>query len=69
MDTLIRYIPDDMLLLETDAPYLAPVPERGKPNTPLLIKHTYAYIAERRGINVERLAELVLENTRRLFRE
>ncbi len=67
MDALIRYIPDDMLLLETDAPYLAPVPERGKPNTPLLIKHTYAYIAERRGISVERLAELVLANTHRLY--
>lgn len=67
MDALIRYIPDDMLLLETDAPYLAPVPERGKPNSPLLIKHTYAYIAERRGISVEKLAELVLTNTRRLY--
>ncbi|MBQ0166203.1 MAG: TatD family hydrolase [Treponema sp.] len=67
MDTLIRYIPDDMLLLETDAPYLAPVPERGKPNSPLLIKHTYAYIAERRGITPEKLAELVLTNTRHLY--
>lgn len=69
MDELIRYIPDDMLLLETDAPYLAPVPERGKPNSPLLIKHTYAYIAERRGISVEKLAEMVLTNTKRLFRD
>lgn len=67
MDELIRYIPDDMLLLETDAPYLAPVPERGKPNSPLLIRHTYAYIAERRGISVEKLASLVLENTHRLY--
>lgn len=67
MNSLIRYIPDDRLLLETDAPYLAPVPERGKPNTPLFIEHTYRYIAERRGISAEELAALVLKNTQRLY--
>ena len=68
MKKLICYIPSDMLLLETDAPYLAPVPERGKCNTPLLIRHTYQYIAQMRGETVENLAEAVYKNSRDLFR-
>ena len=68
MQKLVRYIPSDRLLLETDAPYLAPVPERGKPNTPLLIKHTYAYIAQMRGETVESLAATVYNNSKALFR-
>lgn len=68
MKKLVCYIPSDMLLLETDAPYLAPVPERGKCNTPLLIKHTYQYIAQMRGETVENLAEAVYKNSRDLFR-
>ena len=68
MKKLVCYIPSDMLLLETDAPYLAPVPERGKCNTPLLIKHTYEYIAQMRGETVENLAKAVYKNSRDLFR-
>ncbi len=68
MRALLSFIPSDRLLLETDAPYLAPVPERGKINTPLLIKHTYAYIAEMRGDSVESLAETVYRNSVMLFR-
>lgn len=67
MRALISYIPTDRLLLETDAPYLAPVPERGKTNTPLLIKHTYSYIADIRGLSVESLAEAVYRNSSALF--
>ena len=67
MQKLVCYIPSDRLLLETDAPYLAPVPERGKPNTPLLIKHTYAYIAQMRGETVESLAQTVWQNSVKLF--
>ena len=66
-EKLVRFIPADRLLLETDAPYLAPVPFRGKPNTPLLIEHTYAYVAHIRGTTVEELAACVLQNARRLF--
>ena len=67
MQKLVCYIPSDRLLLETEAPYLAPVPERGKPNTPLLIKHTYEYIAQMRGETVESLAETVYKNSKALF--
>lgn len=60
-------IPDDRLLLETDAPFLAPVPQRGRPNHPGLIVHTYRVVAEIRGTTVPVLAELVAANARRLF--
>ena len=67
MRDLISYIPSDRLLLETDAPYLAPVPMRGHPNTPLYIKHTYEFISEIRGVSVESLSCTVDENCRSLF--
>lgn len=71
MDDMIRllnYVPRDRILLETDAPYLAPVPMRGKMNTPLFIRYTYEFIAERCGISVDKLNRIVDENCRELFR-
>jgi TatD DNase family protein len=65
---LIKYIPLDKLVLETDAPYLAPVPHRGKQNTPLLIEETYKFIAEVLNISVEELAGIVIKNTKKLFK-
>ena len=67
MQELIKYIPLEKLVLETDAPYLAPVPHRGKQNTPLLIEETYKFIAEILNISVEELAGLVIKNTKKLF--
>lgn len=67
MRQLIRFIPDDRLLLETDAPYLAPVPCRGQVNNPLLISHTYEFIAAARGVDVESLCRTVDGNCRALF--
>lgn len=64
---LVRYVPKDLLLLETDAPYLAPAPHRGKTNTPLLIRHTYEQAADILGIGVEALAALVYANAACLF--
>lgn len=64
---LLRYVPEDRFLLETDAPYMAPFPHRGKTNTPLLIEHTYAYAAGVLGIQSEILASRVYENATRLF--
>ena len=59
--------PLDKLLVETDAPFLAPVPFRGKTNEPAYVKHTAEYIAELRGISFNELAEVTTENFFRLF--
>lgn len=67
MTALLRYIPEDRILLETDAPYLAPVPFRGKTNSPILIEETYAFIAEKRQTTPERLSETVDKNIAELF--
>ncbi len=64
---LVRYIPKDRLLLETDAPYLAPVPHRGKVNSPALVEHTYSFVADILGVTPEALSVLVDENIRELF--
>lgn len=68
MIELLRYVPDDRLLLETDAPYLAPVPFRGTKNTPLLVEHSYRFIAEARGVDVDSLCNTVDENIKKLFK-
>ena len=67
MIELLRYVPPDRLLMETDAPYLAPVPFRGQKNTPLLIEHSYKFVADARGISVDSLNETVDSNIRNLF--
>lgn len=64
---VVPYVPDDRLLVETDAPYLAPVPERGKENTPAFVGHTGARLAALRGCSVEHVAALTRANARRLF--
>jgi len=68
MEELIRYIPDDRLLCETDAPYLAPVPERGTVNTPVKVMHTYSFVAKAREMEPEALSELVDRNIEKLFK-
>ena len=67
MEEMIRYIPEDRLLCETDAPYLAPVPERGTVNTPVKVEHTYNFVAKARSIEVEKLWETVDKNIEKLF--
>ncbi len=61
-------IPDDRILIETDAPYLAPHPLRGKRNEPALLVHTAAALATARGQTVEDFAALTTRNARRLFK-
>jgi TatD DNase family protein len=60
-------VPDDRLLIETDSPYLAPVPHRGKPNEPRHVVHVAALLAELRGTDVETIAALTTANFSRLF--
>ena len=62
-----RDAPADRILVETDAPFLAPVPMRGKPNEPAFTSHTLAKLAELRGTTVEEMAALTRANTLRLF--
>ena len=64
-----KALPAEHIILETDAPYLSPLPERGKINTPDKIIHTYNFIAELRQTQVEALAEQVVENFSLLFPE
>lgn len=62
-----QYCPADRLLVETDAPFLAPVPYRGKPNEPAYVYHTAEFLAKLRGENLEQLATQTSENFYRLF--
>jgi TatD DNase family protein len=62
-----KLIPDDFLLIETDAPYLAPEPFRGKRNEPVYLIHTARAIAELRGITLEDVARITTLNAKRLF--
>ena len=63
-----RHIPDDRILVETDCPYLAPIPYRGKRNEPAYVVHTAKKLAELRGISVEKVAQFTTNNAARLFR-
>ena len=67
MEELIRFIPSDRLLTETDAPYLAPVPFRGQANSPVLVEHVFNFISQVRGISVESLNQTVDQNISKLF--
>ena len=62
-----RKVPMDRLLIETDAPYLAPVPYRGKTNEPGFVLHVAEEIARLRGLSVEAVAEITTNNFVRLF--
>ena len=64
---IVRWIPMDRLLLETDSPFLAPIPFRGKPNKPAHIPIIASFVAELRNITIEHLAEKTSENAQRLF--
>jgi TatD DNase family protein len=60
-------VPDEYLLLETDAPYLAPEPHRGRSNEPAYLVHTAQALAELRGVSAEDIARITTLNARRLF--
>ena len=62
-----RYVPLDRMLVETDSPYLAPVPKRGKPNEPAYVRHTAAFVAQLRGDSLENIAQATTANCLRLF--
>ncbi len=63
-----RLVPLERMLVETDSPYLAPVPHRGKPNQPAFVKHVAEEVARLRGITFEDVARHTTDNFFRLFR-
>jgi TatD DNase family protein len=66
-DALIRLVPADRILAESDAPYLAPLPHRGKRNEPAYVSFTIARLAAARGLDAATLGEHVAQNAERLF--
>ena len=62
-----KVVPLDKLLIETDCPYLSPEPFRGKRNNPSMVKYTLSEIAEIKGVSVEELAKITMENGKRFF--
>lgn len=64
---VIKYVPDDRLLVETDCPYLAPVPVRGIDNEPAFVRYTLDFIALFKGIKASTLAQITSDNFSRLF--
>ncbi|MBF0592221.1 MAG: YchF/TatD family DNA exonuclease [Nitrospirae bacterium] len=64
---IAQMVPDDLLLIETDAPYLAPQPYRGKRNEPSYLNYTAGVIAQVRGISPQDVSRITSNNARRLF--
>lgn len=62
-----KYVPLDRILVETDAPYLAPVPKRGKPNEPAYVRYTAEFVAQLRGESMATIEAATTANTYRLF--
>jgi TatD DNase family protein len=62
-----KSIPDELLLVETDAPFLSPQPVRGKPNEPGNVTHTARFVAELRGVSYDELDALIERNSARVF--
>ena len=68
LQALVPLVPEDRLLIETDAPFLAPQPVRGQKNEPAFIAHTAAYVAQLRGVSVEQVAAVTTQNACALFK-
>ena len=67
MKEVAKEVPLDKLLLETDAPYLTPVPYRGKTNQPAYVKYVAEEIASIRGISFEKVDEITTQNAKKVF--
>jgi len=68
LQEVARMIPLERLLIETDSPYLAPTPHRGKMNQPGYVRHVAEFVAQLRGVSVEAIAEVTTANFYRLFK-
>jgi len=63
-----KFVPLNRLLIETDSPYLAPVPHRGKTNQPAWVSHVAEYVAELKGVSVEQIGQITSHNFHQLFK-
>lgn len=62
-----KRLPEDRILIETDSPYLAPIPKRGKPNYPAYVRYVAEFLAELRGMRLDHLADVTTQNYFELF--
>lgn len=67
-DDLIRRLPSDKYMIETDCPFMTPEPHRGKRNEPVFVEHVAGRIAQIKGLPKERIAEITTNNARALFK-
>jgi len=67
-DDLVRKVPLDKIMIETDSPYMTPEPYRGQRNEPLLVQYVAKRIAEIRGLKIEKVADITFNNAKKLFR-
>jgi TatD DNase family protein len=65
----VRHLPLERLLIETDAPYLAPIPHRGQRNQPAYVQHVCLRLAELKGVSIEECARITTDNFHRLFNQ
>lgn len=65
---VVQQVPLDRLLVETDSPYLAPIPYRGKPNQPAYVREVCEYVAALKGITLEECAQATTQNVKNLFK-
>jgi len=66
-DEVVKYLPLDSIMSETDAPFVAPVPFRGQRNSPVYVSEIVKKMAEIKGETIEKMSAIILENARRLF--
>ena len=69
LQEVARRIPQEFMLVETDSPYLAPVPHRGKPNEPAYVSHVAQFVADQREMSLEELAQVTTKNFFTLFKD
>lgn len=69
LQNIVKFLPLDMLLVETDSPYLAPVPNRGKTNQPAYTRHVVEFIAQLKGLKTEEVANQTSENFFNIFKK
>ncbi len=67
LKAVVRTLPLDRIHVETDAPFLAPMPHRGKKNVPAFVVHTAAVVSDLLGVSLEKLSEQTQANARRMF--